>query len=128
MIKRIIILLSIMMISLLSVSSCDQEKPKKKGADNYHFLHKQYVKETMLIKITVYKSYADLQKALEEKYKHQDSIDFSSVAAFSSLFPPDFNYCEIHMIDPEVDYMPEYVGHEFLHCFYGQWHLDNNKR
>jgi hypothetical protein len=29
------------------------------------------------------------------------------------------------MVDPKVEYQPEFVGHEMLHCFYGQWHKNN---
>lgn len=30
--------------------------------------------------------------------------------------------CTIYMVDPKVAYMPEYYGHELLHCMYGDWH------
>ena len=30
--------------------------------------------------------------------------------------------CHIHIVDPAVDYAPEWMGHELMHCIYGRWH------
>jgi hypothetical protein len=32
------------------------------------------------------------------------------------------NVCTIHIIKPAKDYMPEHIGHEMVHCIYGNWH------
>ena len=32
------------------------------------------------------------------------------------------NTCTIHIIKPAKDYMPEHIGHELVHCIYGNWH------
>lgn len=30
--------------------------------------------------------------------------------------------CEVHVVDPVVKYMPEWIGHEIVHCLKGRWH------
>ena len=32
------------------------------------------------------------------------------------------NTCTIHIVKPAKDYMPEHIGHEIVHCIYGNWH------
>ena len=32
------------------------------------------------------------------------------------------NTCTIHIIKPAKNYMPEHIGHEMVHCIYGNWH------
>lgn len=93
------------------------------GSDGYTFGKKQYEKTTVQIDIVTYKSLSDLQAALSKRA----GVDKSSVMAFSVLTPP-FDKCTIHMVDPAVKYLPEFAGHEMLHCVYGQWHTNNSLR
>lgn len=34
--------------------------------------------------------------------------------------------CTIHMIDPAVNYQPDFFGHELTHCLYGEFHPSQN--
>jgi hypothetical protein len=71
----------------------------------------------------------DSQKKLEEMYFMKTGKKFDStsrqLAAFSSL---SYNRdtlayeCTMFIINPEERYVPEFIGHELTHCFYGQWH------
>lgn len=96
---------------------------KQEAADGYKFGSKQYEQNYIQIQVVTHSTEQDLQKAAS-KYKVDNA---SNIAAFSVLRPP-FNTCTIHMIDPAVSYQPEFIGHEFLHCVYGQWHTDNDSR
>ncbi len=100
----------------LMLGSCDSAP--KKGADGYRFGEKQYERNEVQVKIVTYKSQADYNKVLNRLKLPK------TTAAFSTLSPP-YDICTIHMIDPSIKYEPEFVGHEFLHCVYGQWHTDN---
>ena len=100
----------------LMLGSCDSSP--KKGADGYRFGQKQYERDDVQVKIVTYKSQAEFNKILNQSKLPK------TTAAFSVL-SPTFNTCTIHMIDPSVSYEPEFVGHEFLHCAYGQWHKNN---
>ena len=112
-------LLSLCVLALLS--ACNSKSP---GADDYYFGKKQYEMSSVQVKIVTYPSSAALQKVAGDKYGVKAK---ENIAAFSVLRPP-FDKCTIHMVDPAVSYQPEFVGHEFLHCVYGQWHTDNSSR
>lgn len=101
----------------IALTSCDSGP--KPGADGYQFGKPQYEKQQVTINVVTYKTQSDL---LKEAAKH--GATSPTIVAFSVLRPP-FDTCTIHMIDPRVRYEPEYVGHEFLHCAYGQWHTNN---
>ena len=100
----------------LMLGSCDPAP--QKGVDGYRFGTKQYERSNVQVNIVTYKSTPEFEKVLQ-KYDLP-----ATTAAFSVLTPP-YDTCTIHMLDPTVAYEPEYVGHEFLHCAYGQWHKDN---
>lgn len=73
----------------------------------------------MTIKLVTY----DSVKAFDAEVKRRKIISGpnDSVVAFAVLRPP-FDTCEIHIIKPTVQYIPEFMGHETYHCFYGGWH------
>jgi hypothetical protein len=52
------------------------------------------------------------------------SLNAEVLAGFS--YTQQNGTCVIHIIDPEVDYQPEIIGHEFAHCAYGSFHEKNN--
>ena len=110
----------ILAISLLFLASCNQPNV---GADQYQFGNKQYENTAVAVSIVTYDSKADL---LREARKY--GVNNPDLVAFSLLSPTRKDVCEIHMMDPNVRYQPEFVGHEFLHCVYGQWHTNNDSR
>lgn len=104
----------------IALTSC---KPTSNtGADGYKFGEPQYEKQQVQVNIVTYKSQSDLLAAAR-----QLGVDNPDVVAFSVLRPP-FDVCTIHMVAPAVEYQPEFVGHEFVHCVYGQWHTNNDLR
>ena len=95
------------------------------GADGYSFYSKNVERKEVRVKIVTYKTYDALEKALKSHLGNDpkySAIKASRVEAFSILELPEYDVCTIHMIDPDVSYEPEYVGHEMMHCIYGQWH------
>ena len=97
---------------------------RPKTADGYRFAKKSIELKEVRIKIVTYKSKAQLEKAILQYTKDAKygAVRTSKVEAFSILQSPDFEVCTIHMIDPAISHKPEYVGHELLHCLYGEWH------
>lgn len=110
----------ICIILALLVASCNQPVSNR-GADGYQFGDRQYERESVQVKIVTYKTKREFDAALR-KYKLPEET-----VAFTELYPP-FDTCTIHMVDPAISYEPEFVGHEFLHCAYGQWHTSNDRR
>jgi predicted negative regulator of RcsB-dependent stress response len=95
------------------------------AVDGYKFGSKQYEKNSLQVEVKTYKTYDELHAAAKKSDKSLKNAQ--EIAAFS-VINPENNRCTIHMIDPAVKYEPEFVGHEFLHCVYGQWHTNNDSR
>ena len=55
------------------------------------------------------------------------TLETGELVAFSVLYGPNYNVCEMHLVKPEVTYVPELAGHEFYHCFYGEYHPRQNE-
>ena len=92
--------------------------------DKYYFTGKQYKKTEVTITLVLYDNYDDLSAAAGNGLKVGPD---EYVVAFSKDRLKG-NRCEIHMLDPEVAYRPEFTGHEMLHCFYGQFHGSNETK
>ncbi len=95
---------------------------KNTGSDGYQFGKAQYEKTSVQVNVVTYKTKAEFDDAAK-KY----GVISKELAAFSILRSP-YDQCTIHMIDPRTKYEPEFTGHEFLHCVYGQWHTNNDTR
>ena len=106
-------------VLMLLLASCN--KGPNMGADGYQFGTKQYERQSVQVNVVVYKTSADFKRVLKLRNLSENTVAFTTVA-------PPFDSCTINMIDPSVKYEPEYVGHEFLHCVYGQWHTNNDSR
>lgn len=118
---------SLACVALISWS-CTEESSRT-GADGYTFGTKQFEKKTVTVEIVVHPTLEELQTEAERiGAVRRINNQSASVQAFTHLYPPNFDTCTIHMVDPSVHYSPEFVGHEFLHCVYGQWHTDNHSR
>jgi hypothetical protein len=105
-------------IGLVSVLMTSCDSGPKKGADGYAFEKKEYEKTSLGVTIVVMDSAKDLRKEAE---KYMDKEIAKTVAAFGKI-SPDTNNCTIYIIDPSVQYEPEFIGHELVHCMYGRWH------
>lgn len=104
---------------LLLLTSCEN----RVGSDGYKFGEKQYEQTPVTVNIVTYSSAQELSNAARKW-----GVNNPDVVAFTLLNSNNRSKCTIHIIDPAVKYQPEFVGHEFLHCVYGQWHTDNDSR
>jgi hypothetical protein len=85
--------------------------------DGYAFQRKQFHKDKVKIKLITYDSVEEFRKAVTSKKEFEGR----NIAAYSVVYKKR-NYCEIHIVSPDVRYEPHYAGHELYHCFYGHWH------
>lgn len=112
--------IKIVLLALLLVACSDSAK------DGYSFGTKSYTHNLVEVSVVTYTSREELRKAIKNPEKLSESV-----MAFSVLYKKDgvaLPKCTIHMMDPAVVYEPEFVGHEFLHCVYGQWHTNNSSK
>jgi hypothetical protein len=93
--------------------------------DRYYFTGFQYKKTEVNIRLVLYTNYDDIARVASQYDLNVGPGEY--VVAFSKDRLKD-NVCEIHMLDPEVSYRPEFTGHEMLHCFYGQFHGSNDTK
>lgn len=107
-------------VLLVGLTSCDTGP--RPGADGYTFGKPQYEKQQVQIAVVTYNTQNELLQAARDR-----GVRNPDIVAFSELKPP-FDTCTVHMVKPSVSYEPEFVGHEFLHCIYGQWHTNNESR
>ena len=119
--KRLLTILGF--AALATLAGC--EPAPRQGSDGYTFGDKQYTQNNVQVEIVTYASRADLEREIKRRGIKADG---NQIIAFTSLYPKDPTRCTIHMVDPAVEYVPEFVGHEFLHCVYGQWHSSNQQR
>jgi hypothetical protein len=119
----------ILLAQSLSDRQFNEPKRNSKGKDGYKFAEPQYEIKKGTYEVVTHDSYESMRKVLvAEAAKTGAKVGFSDEAdAFSLLYPKE-NRCVIHMIDPGFRYMPEIVGHEFMHCIYGQFHTSNMQR
>lgn len=97
-----------------------------KASDGYQFHSKEYTNEMTLITTKIFKTREEFNKEAE-RLGIQVQYGDEFLAAFS-LVEKDPRFCTIYMVDQEVEYTPAFVGHEFLHCVHGQWHVSNDSK
>ncbi len=85
--------------------------------DGYVFEAKEFTNTN--IRVTMY--YYDSLKDLRMEAQIREYSGYKQLLAFAE---GDDMYCEIHTVDPEIDYRPERYGHELMHCIHGNWHSE----
>jgi hypothetical protein len=111
-VKRRVFLLAIFFL----IGSCDQPKT---GADGYRFEKMDFERSQLSVTLVPYPS----AKALQAAGKRFGVERAESLAAFATLSRSEPR-CTIHYVHPQVSYEPEWLGHELVHCIYGQFHGD----
>ena len=86
------------------------------ATDGYTFSEKQFEHLDIRVKVILFKS-------KKEWKQHLQSQHFNDMEIFGyAIISPNKNTCDIYMIDPKTSYQPDAIGHEFLHCLFGQFH------
>lgn len=81
------------------------------GLDGYKFETKAVQNRDVRIDVKLHPDLEDLRRAGGD----------DGLAAYSLIWK-DGSRCEVHIVDPEVWYRPEYFGHELTHCIFGEFH------
>ena len=117
--KLLIILLG---AGSLALSSCADSGHH---GDNYNFESKDFTANRVVVDVVEHESLAALHVQYEKDSDKSAKRDGKIVQAYT-LYKYDeatnTNHCIIHIIDPAHKYVPEFIGHEFIHCIHGQWH------
>jgi hypothetical protein len=84
------------------------------ASDRYEFAKAEFVKTDVHLSFVYYKT----RKELEAAYTAKTGLT-KHLNAYSIIRG---DVCIINLVDPAVDYQPDIVGHEVLHCSLGRWH------
>jgi len=109
-------------LSFLALASCNDVS--KTGADGYKFGEPSFEKRQVDIELITYDNRAAFLEAGKKL-----GVNDPDLMAFAQI-PVDSNdnTCTVHVLSPKTSYEPEWYGHEFMHCYYGQWHTSNEDR
>lgn len=119
--KKLLTIFPVIALATFAVISCG-EQSRLPAADGYLFGTPSFEKTKVEVQLVTYKTRVDFLEAARKR-----NIKSDTVQAFTELRSP-FDKCTIHVMDPKVNYQPEFIGHELAHCFYGQWHTSNSER
>jgi hypothetical protein len=111
-----LIVVGFMLVSLLA--SCGKS-PSSVGGDGYYFEKETLTRTDLALHVVLVKDQAEMTQLLKEHGRQP--VAGNEVAAFSTYSPVEPR-CTIYMIDPKLSYQPEFIGHELVHCVYGNWH------
>lgn len=103
----------------LVLGSCNQG-----SSDGYTFEPgTQRLSPQREIRVVTYQTMNALKEAYAGTHGARQLGTTEELQAFSVI---NSSTCTIHMIDPAVRYMPEFFGHELVHCLYGEFHPHQN--
>lgn len=98
---------------------CDNQ-PNKVGKDGYKFEKETFLRTEFPVEIILFPTEQALQTAFKARTGSTHNAA-KNVAAFAVIRKADPT-CTIYMLDPKTNYQPEFIGHELVHCIYGEWH------
>lgn len=111
-------------IFLFLLTACG-DSSNDKGADGYYFEKETFTRTNFNVEIVLLKSEAELIAELRKRSGDiRGDVNPKNVAAFSVLNNQDTS-CKIYLLDPKIQYEPEWLGHELTHCIYGYWHQES---
>lgn len=102
--------------ALIVTPVCAQRSSR---TDGFKFKAAEYYRQSPAITIITHQSETELLAAMPADTKQLMRAENRTLHAWSKI---NGNRCEVHVVDPRVNYMPEYIGHEITHCLYGQFH------
>lgn len=89
--------------------------------DDHKWATPEPLVSTVIVQLFPHKHLNDVRDAAIERYKLKES-DLAGLRIYGFVFPRADGVCEVHILDPSINYQPAIAGHEMLHCFYGAWH------
>lgn len=95
----------------LLIAGCDGG-----GSDGYRFERKEWERAPTSVTVITHRSVEALRAAAPPgavPSEGRENMAWSIIRGSG---------CEVHIVDPETDWMPEWLGHEVAHCVWGRWH------
>lgn len=93
----------------------DRKAARERGADAFYFERKDKNRLEFPVRIVYY----DDLRLIARVYRNFGGGHGGTIYSFSVERD---GVCEIHTMDPEKWYIPQYIGHEVMHCAHGNFH------
>lgn len=89
------------------------------ASDGYRFEEAQFNQRNGTFNVVLYKNHGDIGDA----YVRLSGAKVAppKMRAFAQVNPDD-GTCVVHMVTPDYVYDPTALGHEFMHCVFGNFH------
>lgn len=110
----------LLLVMSFAFNACEVPPRGNTGKDGYYFEKETFSRTDIPLHIILYPSSAALKS--EYAKSHNSLAEGRELVAFSTLNTGNTETCAVHMVDPKVYYSPEFIGHEIVHCMYGEWH------
>lgn len=108
---------AMLILGILFVPGCEQSH--KKAVDGYYFEKETFLRTQIQVKIVLIKNQTEMDKLSAQH--GMKTVPNEVIKAFATLSKNE-PACTIYVIDPKIEYNPEWIGHELVHCIYGDWH------
>lgn len=97
---------------------------RRVASDGHVWEGKEYSNGQVFVTVVEHKSAADIWKA----YLAEGGEDIPGTTLQAFTVYNTKAMCTIHILDPDLYYEPEVIGHEFMHCVHGNFHPNHLKR
>jgi hypothetical protein len=91
------------------------------GVDGYRFEGAEYQRSTVSVQFIGVATQAELEA---HGRRYGVSLKKARLKGFAVRLG---STCAIYMVDPKIQYEPEFLGHELTHCIFGDFHPEQSK-
>lgn len=102
-----------LILGILAITACSPQR----ASDGYTFDRQDFERDNIAVKIVQFDTRADFDRAA----RAVGLTDATNLMAFSTL-SRDKPACTIRVMRIPTHYEPKWIGHELVHCIYGQFH------
>ena len=90
---------------------------KQVAADEHVYAKTEWFSEKTTVSVVTYPSFPALRAGANRLgVKAGEGKRLMAFALATST------RCEMHVVEPSIDYQPQWIGHEFVHCIRGRFH------
>ena len=93
-----------------------------RGRDGYYFEKKEYYRPDVIITYKFIDNRKEYDELKAERFTSSRARKVEAWSVFYRDVESEYKECIVYVPDPSWTYRPELIGHEVLHCFFGEWH------
>lgn len=94
-----------------------------RGVDGYIVENADINHKDLELHVHTYRTVAAFEAAAR---KYNSASTYGIQTEGFTIYRRENNVCDMHIYDPAYQYKPEFIGHELVHCIYGNFHPNQN--